>query len=84
MSVPCFELFKYRFRYYILKKALPSYGVVQIGRNGTGKEVPAEVIGGRMSLHGSGKVEEGGRGVVEWIDVYGNVEAARGVRIDPG
>ena len=37
-----------------------------------------------MGLRGSSEIEEGGRGVVEWIDVYDNVKAAGGIWVDPG
>ena len=43
-----------------------------------------EVIGRGMDLHRSGKVEEGSRGVIEWVDVYDDVEAAGGVWVNPG
>ena len=43
-----------------------------------------EVIGRDLGLHRSSEVEERSRGVVEWIDVYDNIEVDGGIWIDSG
>ena len=63
---------------------MPGYSVVQGGGNGTRKDFPAEVVGRDLGLHRPSKVKEGSRGVVEWIDVYDNVEVDGGIWVDPG
>ena len=43
-----------------------------------------EVIGRSMGLYRFGKVKEGSRGVIEWVDVYDNVKAAGSVWVNSG
>ena len=51
MSEPSFELLKYWFRLNFLQVTLLGDGLVQVVGNGTGKDVPTEVVGGNLGLY---------------------------------
>ena len=51
MSEPSFELLKYWFGLNLLQVALSGDGLVQIVGNGTGEDVPTEVVGGNLCLY---------------------------------
>ena len=59
-------------------------GTVDVGRNGTREDVPTQVVGWKVCLDQFGVIKEGGRGCIDWIDVYDNNEVNRGVWVKSG
>ena len=44
-------------------------GIVEIGGDGAREGIPAYVVGGNVGLDRPGKIVEGDRGTIDWIDV---------------
>ena len=81
MSEPGFKGLKYWFRRDVVDYAMPSKSDMGIGRDSTGENVPTEVIGGSISSNRADKVIEGGRRIIDWVDVNNHNEVYGGIQV---